>query len=115
MSMTDSDEDKSILEWVSDITEFNETSKHMKDPVIDEALALVVKLSVKNNVPAKAVAPLVVKLEALAAICAVKAKYLITWGKAEPDASMRKNNYMTMEKALHELANAVKHLNKTGY
>jgi hypothetical protein len=82
--------------------------------VIDEAMALVVKLSVKNNVPAKAVAPLVIKLEALAGICAIKAKHLATWGKAEPDAAFRKNTYLTMDDKLHELAQAVKHVNK-GY
>jgi hypothetical protein len=111
----DAEDDKPLLDYVSEVTELNEMSKHMNDPVIDEAMAFVVKLTVKNNVPAKAVAPLIVKLEALAGQCALKAKYLMVWGKTQPEASQRKGTYLTMEAVLHDLANAVKHLNKTGY
>lgn len=108
------DKEKTILEYVSDVTELAKISAFMEDPVVDEAMGYVVKLSVKNSVPGQAVAPLVVKLEALAGQCALKAKYYMVWSKTEKDAGPKKNTYLTLEDALHNLANAIKHFNKTG-
>jgi len=108
------DYEKTLLEYVSEVTELNELSKHMNDPIVDEAMGYVVKLSVKNTVPFQAVAPLVVKLEALAGQCALKAKYYMVWAKTETNAGQKKNTYLTLEESLHNLANAIKHFNKTG-
>lgn len=107
-------DDKTLLDYVSEVTELNEISKFMNDPVVDEAMGFVVKLSVKNSVPFQSVAPLVVKLEALAGQCALKAKYYMVWAKTEPNAGPKKNTYLTLEESLHNLANAIKHFNKTG-
>ncbi len=103
---------KTLLEDVSNIVELNDIYTFMNDPVVDEALDLVVRLSVKENVPPNVVPPLILKVKALSAQCAIKAKYYTVFEKAGPDNSKKKNVYYTLHESLDAIANALKFVAK---
>ena len=107
------DEDKSLFEYVKEVRELNDISQYMQDPLIDEAMGYVVKLTVKENVPAGKVGEVIVKLQAMAGLLHVKAKYYSLYEKDGVNAK-RKNTYYSMADTLDKLVNALKYLPK-GY
>lgn len=110
------EETRSIVEYVSQVREIMEISEYMQDPILDEALGYVVKLSVKSTkevIPPGAVSNLVIKLQSIAGQCAVKAKYYTVFEKG-PEASKRKNVYYTVEESLDKIVNALKYGAKNG-
>jgi len=107
-------EDRSASEIISDVTELNEMSLYLMDEDVDEAMATVIKLVAKPNVPANVAAPLVVKLQALSTKFALQAKYYMLYGSVETkeEKTRKKNTMMTLSAELEKLANAVKYLVK---
>jgi hypothetical protein len=107
----DETRDYTTLDWVSMVTEINDVHEFMQDEVVDEAMALIVKLCVKSgSVPPNVAAKLVVHMQALAAQCAIKAKYYTVLNKD----SQKKNIYYTLEDALNNLVNAIKYSLRMG-
>ncbi len=109
-------EENNILEDVSEIRELLGISDHMKDPLIDEALKYVVKLSVKSTretIPAGTLSELVIKLQALAGEAGLKAKYYQILEKG-PEATIKKNFYYAIEDRLDKIVMALKHAGKNG-
>lgn len=102
---------KPYFELVSDIAELNEIHKDIADPLLDEALGLLIKLTVKPEVKISAAAPLVVQLEAIALQLRLKAKYYMLYDKAA-EGRNKKNICMTMADGLERLADATKYLIK---
>jgi hypothetical protein len=108
------EEDKTVLEYVSTVRELMEMAAYVNDPIVDEAMDTVVKLSVKGDkLPAGAVAPLIVRLQAMAGQCAMKAKYYTVFEKG-PESSKKKNVYYTLEEALDKIVQALKYTAKNG-
>lgn len=103
---------KPYFELISDITELNEIHKDIADPLLDEALGLLIKLTVKPEVRLSAAAPLVVQLEAIALQLRLKAKYYMLYDKAV-EGKNKKNICMTMADGLERLADATKYLIKS--
>jgi hypothetical protein len=102
---------KTPLEYVSQVTELNEMSDFMQDPVVDEAMGIVVKLySVNGHVDPGKVPALIIKLQAYAAHCALKSKYYTVFKKD----SQRKNVYYTLEDALDKIVAALKYSARYG-
>lgn len=99
------------LEMVSAVTELNEIHKDIADPLLDQALALLVKLTVKPDVKLAAAAPLVVQLEAIALQLKLKAKYYMLYDKSA-EGRNKKNICMSMSDGLERLADATKYLIK---
>jgi len=108
------EEEKSVAELISEITEFNDISLYLMDKDVDEAMATVIKLITKPNVPATVAAPLVVKLQALSTKFALQAKYYMLYGTTETkeEKTRKKNTMMTLSAELEKLSNAVKYLVK---
>ena len=102
------------LELISEITEFNDMSEYMNDKELDQALSLIIKLTMKPDIPPHTAATLIVKLQALSAKFAVLARYYTTFEKGV-DASKKKNAYYTMSEAIDKLAAAVKYSIKGSY
>lgn len=103
------DEDfKTPIDYISEIRELVEISKFMQDDKLDEALSLMVKLTVKSDVPPGAAARLVVKLQALAGVMSAKGKYHMLF-KPEADSPKKKNVYLSVADSLNNLVNAVKY------
>lgn len=109
--MTDSI-DTSIL---SKVNELRWISEQLEDPELDEALAYVVKMIEKPDVPASAAAPTIVKLSALAAKFSFAATYYKTYGntgtgEAGKVGRYKKDMYYTAADAIPKLVDALKYI-----
>ena len=103
----------SILETISNVSEFNEMKEFMNDPELDEALDLIIKLVMKPDVPAGKSPELIVKLQALSAKFAMLSRYYTTFEKGG-DASKKKNVYYTAADTIDKLVDSVKYLARYG-
>lgn len=109
-----SEEVKTPLEWISQITELNDIHEFMQDPAVDQAMGYLIKIYMKEGlVPPAKVPQLIVELQALAGICALKAKYFTVFEKGGEN-SKRKNVYYTIENALDNLVNSLKYSARFG-
>jgi hypothetical protein len=100
------EEEKTLLEYVSDITEINDISEYMQDEKLDEALGLIVKMTVKPDIPPALVARTILLARALAAEMHLKGKnYMLL----EKDTT-RKNMYLSVAEQLIGLCDAMKYL-----
>lgn len=97
-----------MIETVSEITEFNELSDFMQDPDLDEAMALIIKLIAKPDVPAAKAPEIITRLQAIAAKLAIMSRYYTTFEKG-PEASKKKNVYYTTAEAINKLVDALKY------
>jgi hypothetical protein len=102
-----------IIEQIGEVTEFNELSKHMNDPDLDEALSLVIKLIVKPDVPAAKAPELIVKLQSLSAKFAMQKRYYMTFEKGS-EASMKKNTYASAAEAIDKVVDSLKYIARYG-
>lgn len=99
------------FEFLSTVYELNETALEFSDPDLSDALDTVIKLIAKPDVPTKAVAPLIVKLQAQAVKFKMQAKYYMIINK-EGEAGKKKNIYLSMSEALKDLVDSLKYLAK---
>lgn len=103
---------KTLLEYVSEVRELNEISEYMKDPLIDEAMGYVVKLTVKEEILSlNKVGELITKLQAMSGLLHIKAKYYTLYDKDGANTK-RKNTYYSMEDTLDKIVNALKYIPK---
>ena len=65
--------EKSILEYVSEVSEFNHISEIVQDETLDKALGYVVLLTMKPDVPPAKAVPLIIQLQAYGAYFKSKA------------------------------------------
>jgi len=103
-----------VIEQVNDITVFNDMSTIMQDPDLDEALALVIKLIARPDVPAGKAPELIIRLQAMSAKFAMLARYYTSFEKG-PEASQKKNTYYTASDAIDKLVSALKYTMKGNY
>lgn len=101
-----------LLEAASAIDELLEIGNLIDDKHISEALDDIVKLSVRRDVSDATARMLVVKLQAIANTCALKAKYYVhvKKPKAGTDDYLRKNFYFELSGELDKLVSALKYL-----
>lgn len=97
-----------LLEEISSITEFNEMSEFMNDTDLDNALAMIIKLIMKPDVPPNVASSVIVQLQALSAKFAMLARYYTTYDKGA-EASKKKNTYYTLSDAVDKLVAALKY------
>lgn len=106
--------DKSVIEVISELTEFNDMKEFMNDKDLDYALDLIIKLIAKPDVPAAKAPELIIKIQALASKFAMLSRYYTTFEKGG-DNSKKKNVYYTAEEALNNLVAALKYSMKGNY
>ncbi len=108
--------DKSILEQISEITEFNDLKDFMQDEQLDKALFTVIKLLMKPDVPPQAAVKLIVELQALSAKFAMLKVYYMTVAKdkAGTPNNHKKNIYMTANDMLDRLVDVLKYSARYG-
>jgi len=105
-----------ILELISQVSEFNHDSEKVNDEILDAALAKLIKLWMKPDVPPAAAFPLIVQLQAYGG----KFQYLamhytnIEKGKVGTDEYLKKNIYYTMADIMDKLVAALKYTAKNG-
>lgn len=107
------EKEKTLFEYVKDVRELNDISEYMKDPLLDEAMSIVVKLTLKPEVPPGKVGELIVQLQAMSGLLHSKAKFYTLYEKDVSNAK-RKNTYYSMAETLDKIVNALKYLPK-GY
>lgn len=103
---------ESTLEFINQITEFNDLHEYMNDPELDEAMALIVKIMVKPDIPSVQAVALIGKLQAMSAKFAILATYYTTIAKG-PSGSVnntKKNVYYTMKESIDKIVDALKYL-----
>ena len=105
--------EKPTIELISELTEFNDIKEFMKDPDLDYALDLIIKLIAKPDVPSSKAPDLIVKMQALAAKFAMLSRFYTTFEKGGENAK-KKNVYYTAEEAVTRLVDALKYSAKYG-
>lgn len=103
----------SVIDIVSEVTQFNDLSEFMQDKDLDKALEFVVKLILKPDVPAAKAPELIIQLQALSAKFAILARYYTTLEKGTESAK-RKNVYYTASDSIDKLVDAIKYMAKFG-
>jgi hypothetical protein len=102
----------STLELINQITEFNDIHEFMQDKDLDEALAIIVKILMKPDIPATQAPVLISKLQAMSAKFGVMATWYTTVQKGPAGSSnnIKKNVYYTMKDSLDKLVDALKYV-----
>ena len=103
---------ESTLDYISQVTEFNDIHEFMKDKDLDEAMAIVVKIMMKPDIPSVQAVALIGKLQAMSAKFAILATYYTTIAKG-PSGSVnntKKNVYYTMKESIDKIVDALKYL-----
>lgn len=101
-----------VLLLIKSVTELNDTSEFLNDTDVDLALATIVKLAAKPNLPPSTAAPLVVQTQALSSKFAIQAKSIILFGDSREETKKRKNTFFNISAELEKLSNALKYLVK---
>lgn len=105
--MTD---EQSPLGLISEITELNDLSEYMQDPELDRALHIIIKtLTERGVVPQAKLPSLIVELQALATVFALKATYFMTVGKGGSEEAKKKNIYFTARDSINRLTDSLKY------
>jgi hypothetical protein len=106
--------DKSVIDWINEIAEFTDIHEFVKDKELDEALAIVVKIMMKPDIPSSQAPVLIAKLSALSAKFAVLATWYSTMAKDRSGTpnNIKKNIYYTMKEALDKIVDALKYVAK---
>lgn len=103
---------ESTLEYINQITEFNDLHEFMQDSDLDEAMALVVKIMMKPDIPSVQAVALIGKLQAMSSKFAILATYYTTVAKG-PSGSInntKKNVYYTMKESTDKMVDALKYV-----
>ena len=102
---------ESTLELVGKIDEFMSLHEFMSDDELDEALAMVVKLIARPEVPSAAAVPLIVKLQAIAAKLSIMATIYTTIHKGPSGSqnAQKKAVYYTAADSLNKIVDALKY------
>lgn len=108
------DNQKTILEYISEVDELLEISNFIGKDFVDQALGTIVHILHKPDIPQSTVAPAIVKLQAISSLCAVQASYYrnLNPGKAGTEEYKRKTLYSDLNRALDGLVNSLKYLCK---
>lgn len=108
--------EKTTLELIDEISEFNDLHEFMNDEQLDEALGIVVKLIMQPNVPASKAPGVIVQLQAFSFKFRAAALTYQTFNKgpaASPNA-YKKNIYYSLSEALDRLVDALKYSARFG-
>lgn len=99
-------EETGIIEQVRAIKRITDK---MDDASVDKALAIIIELIKKPEVPSSDVKVAITRLEALAAYFGAEASWYKGWGKGGLEERYRKDMYYTLRESFQRLADAVKY------
>ena len=103
---------ESTLDYINQVTEFNDIHEFMNDPELDEAMAIIVKIMMKPDIPSVQAVALIGKLQAMSAKFAILATYYTTIAKGPSGSTnnTKKNVYYTMKESIDKIVDALKYL-----
>lgn len=103
-----------LLELVSNVSEINNISEELNDELVDEALGIIIRLTMNDDVTPGAAAKLVVKTSAMSQQFKMRAKnFMYFETSASQDKKARKGIYMSLHESLEALSNALKYIAKS--
>ena len=101
-----------MIEEVITVAELNEIADYINDVNLTTALAYIVKMHEKPDVPPQKVATLIVELQAYASDFKLRGKFYMLLASKNADASKKKNIYLSTAEALEKLVDSIKYLAK---
>lgn len=108
-------EQPTTLELISQVTELNDIHELMSDEDLDEALANVVKIIMRPDIPPAKAMILIVQLQAMSAKFQMLASYYtsVNPGRSGTVNNKKKNVYYSISDALDKLVSALKYTVRT--
>ena len=109
------EEELTVAELISRVTELNEISLYFTDEDIDDAMATIIRLISKPNVPPHVAAPLIVQTQALSAKFHLMAKAYVIYPMdhlTKEEKTKRKNTLFSLSEVLEKLSHSLKFLVK---
>jgi hypothetical protein len=100
------------IDLINQVAEFTDVHDFLQDQEVDEALALIVKVFTKPDIPATQAVVLIAKLQALSAKFGILATYYSTLAKG-PTGSVnnkKKNIYYTLKDSIDKLVDSLKYV-----
>ncbi|QLF83339.1 hypothetical protein SEA_NICEHOUSE_95 [Rhodococcus phage NiceHouse] len=94
---------------LSSVTELSKTAEQLEDPDVNLALAWIIHIMAKPDVPANRATPIINFFAASSAKFKMQAKYYMLVGKGENNAAMKKNLYMSLSEETEKVAQALKY------
>jgi len=103
---------ENTIDLINTIAEFNDVHDFLKDPDVDECLAIIVKIMSKPDVPPTQAVVLIAKLQAMSAKFGILATYYSTLGKGATGSpnNLKKNIYYTMKDSIDKLVDSLKYV-----
>ena len=101
-----------LMDLLEEVQEINSVAKFMEDEEIDQALAQCVKIITRPDIPPQVASILIVKMSAMIMSFRIKAKHYMLIAKDAPNASQKKNIYLTTADSMQELVNSLKYTAK---
>ena len=104
--------DKNPLEFISDITEFNDLHDYMKDEQLDRAMSVIIKLLANPDIPAAKAPTLIIELQAISAKFGMLSSYYSTIAKDKAGTvnNNKKNIYYSVKESIDKLVDALKYV-----
>lgn len=103
---------ENTIDLINQVAEFTDVHDFLQDQEVDEALALIVKVFTKPDIPATQAVVLIAKLQALSAKFGILATYYSTLAKG-PTGSInnkKKNIYYTLKDSIDKLVDSLKYV-----
>ena len=103
---------ENTIDLINQVVEFTDVHDFLQDQEVDEALALIVKIFTKPDIPATQAVVLIAKLQALSAKFGILATYYSTLAKG-PAGSLnnkKKNLYYTLKDSIDKLVDSLKYV-----
>lgn len=103
---------ENTIDIINQVVEFNDIHEFLNDPEVDEALALIVKIFTKPDIPSTQAVYLITKLQALSSKFGILATYYSTIAKG-PTGSInnkKKNIYYTLKDSIDKLVDSLKYV-----
>lgn len=109
-------EQPTVLELISEITEFNDLHNFMEDEQLDKAMAIVIRIITKPDIPVAHATRLIVELQAMSTKFAMLATYYATIAKERAGSpnNHKKNIYYSTKEAIDKLVDSLKYAAKFG-
>ena len=103
---------ENTIDLINQVSEFNDIHDFLNDREADEALALVVKIFSKPDIPPTQAVVLIAKLQALSAKFGILATYYSTIAKGPAGSvnSKKKNVYYTLKDSIDKLVDSLKYV-----
>lgn len=105
--------DESITDKLISVYELAKIDEFLDDEEVKDTIVEIAKLIAKPKIPPNVAVPMMIKLQGYAFNFKEKGKYYMYIGKGEPNASVKKNYYLSFADEIDKLVGVLKFIMKT--